>query len=591
MLNSIRSRLIATYLAVIVLILAVSGVILSLTFRTYYIENVQSNLTYEAVLISEMFSFYQLEKDNFDVFLKEVVARAAKDTEARITVIAEDGKVLADSRFEEKEMESHADRPEVVKALKDGKGYDIRLSGTARIQMVYAAVPFASGDVKGVIRLSKPLIEVKILYKNLLSVLFLSIALTGMAVFILSIGIARRFSAPISEITETVRDIACGDLKRRVLHKSDDELGVLAEAINNMTVYLEKTITEISEVKNRFEAVLNNTINGILMFDSEGRIAYANPVARLIFGFKDDFIGRKGVEVIENYELVRMLDEAKNRLAPVRKSVNFYSRGEKILEVNVIPVMESENSSLDSILVVCNDITELKRLEQIRQDFVANVSHELKTPVAAISGFAETLMEEKGENSDNVEEFSRIIYEEAKRLKKMIEELLELSRIESGKMPTSFLPTDIVKIAWEAVDIIKQRFPERSEDIVLRSEERNLVVEADEEQIMRIILNLMENAVYYSPAGTPITLSISRENEYVRIEVKDEGEGIPEKEIPRLFERFYRVDKARSRKTGGTGLGLAIVKHLVENHRGMVKVRSRLGAGSVFSVVLPLKQS
>jgi len=587
--KSIRTRLTATYLVIIILVLLASSLILSHFFKNYYIDSVKDNLIYEAVLASDMFRFYQPEKDDFGVFAEDIAKIVALDTGARVTVIDEVGRVISDSQFDASKMESHAGRPEVYKALKGQFGEDIRFSGTAGIRMLYVAVPFESGEIKGVIRLSKPLTEVESLYRKLFTILLFSITLTGVAAFFISIFMARRFSQPISDITEAVRDIARGNLKRRVRHESDDELGILAEAVNDMTDYLEKTIIKISEVKNRFEAVLNNTVNAILMLDSEGRITYANPVAYKLFGFNDDYIGRKSVELISNYELAQAIDKVKKELVPVRRNINLHDRGERIIEANIIPVLEGNEAFLNSILIVMNDITEIKRLETVRRDFVANVSHELKTPVAAISGFAETLMEEKGENPENIKEFSQIIYDESQRLKKLIDELLELSRLESGKMPTNFIELDLAKAAGEAVDIIKKRFPERKDDIVLIGKEE-VVIEADKEQLMRIMLNLLENAVYYSPQGSRIVLEIAEKSDNAIIKVTDKGEGIPDKEIPRLFERFYRVDKARSRKTGGTGLGLAIVKHLVENNNGIIKVESRVKEGSTFTVILPRKQ-
>lgn len=586
--KSIRTRLTATYLVIILLVLLASSFILSYFFRDYYINNVKDNLVYEAVLASDMFTFYQPES-SFSTFAQDIAQLVSSDTGARVTIIDKEGKVVADSHFDVSKMEPHAGRPEVYKALKGQIGEDIRFSGTAGVRMLYVAVPFESSEIKGVMRLSKPLTEVESLYKKLFTILLLSITLTGVAAFFISIFMARRFSQPISDITEAVRDIARGNLKRRVRHESDDELGILAEAVNDMTDYLEKTIIKISEVKNRFEAVLNNTVNAILMLDNEGRVTYANPVAYKLFGFNDDYIGRKSVELISNYELAQAIDKVKKELVPVRRNINLHDRGERIIEANIIPVLEGKEAFLNSILVVMNDITEIKRLETVRRDFVANVSHELKTPVAAISGFAETLMEEKGDNPENIKEFSQIIYDESQRLKKLIDELLELSRLESGKMPTNFIKLDLARVASDAVAIISRRFPARKDDIVLTGN-KEVIIEADKEQIMRIILNLLENAVYYSPQGSRITLEIAERSDSAVIKVTDKGEGIPAQEIPRLFERFYRVDKARSRKTGGTGLGLAIVKHLVENNNGIIKVESKVKEGSTFSVILPRKQ-
>jgi two-component system phosphate regulon sensor histidine kinase PhoR len=584
--NSFRWRLAATYLLIITSVLLISGLILSLTFKEYYFSNIESNLIYEARLVAEMTGFYD-ESEELVPFMQNICKLAARETDTRITIIDKNGKVLGDSSFDSNELELHKNRPEVFQALQGETGIVSRYSTTAGVNMLYIAVEAGNNDFSGVVRLSMPIDELEANYRHLQYIIMLAILFTGVLAMGISFKLADRFSMPIRSITETVKEMARGNLKKRAYYNSDDELGILTAAVNSMAEYLDNSINEISEVKTRLETVLDNTVNGILMLDIEGRLSYANPMALSLLSIDLNFAGKKHVELINNYQIIELIDEVKEKGEAVRKQVVLHTLGEKVVEVNAVLIDNKETNSREGVLLVLNDITETKRLEQVRKDFVANVSHELKTPVASITGFAETLLSEVGDCSENVQEFSKIIYDESQRLKRIINGLLELSRLESGHFAIKKEEINIAVLIKNVIDTVKNTANSNKVLIDFDSPAEEVFINADADLIFQVLLNLLDNAIKYSPEDKTVRVYLQGDEKELRVSVADQGDGIPEKEVKRIFERFYRVDKARSRKTGGTGLGLAIVKHLVENHGGQVGVENLNGEGTRFYFTLP----
>ncbi len=586
--KSIGKKLTGSYLLIIMLILLATGAILSVSLRQYYLDNVQTNLERESRLAASMLESYQTDETDILDYIDDVSQVVAENIDARVTIVDASGTVIADSMFDPANLGPHNGRPEIYKALQGETGIAIRFSDTENQQMVYVAVPFTNQDMQGVVRLARSLEEVESVHYSVLLLILLAIMMIGVIAFVISTHLAANFTRPLTELTSAVEEIARGDLDKRIPYWSDDELGLLASAVNYMASEMDKTLTEISAVKNRLEVVLRNTVNGIIMVDLEARITYVNPKAQKLLAMGHDYQGRKHVEMINNYELLQAIDEVRRMLQPVRKEIQLFTPAEKQIEANVLPICKDIPQIYGGVLVVLNDITELKRLERVRRDFVANVSHELKTPVTSISGFAETLMNESEENPRNVREFSEIIYNEAVRLSKLINRLLDLSRLESGKSGLNIKNVDMVRLIQDTVELVKQ--DGRVSKINIIKPAGQVLVECDKELIVQVLLNLLDNALIYSPEGEPITISLEDEGERIKVLVIDRGEGIPENETDRVFERFYRVDKARSRKTGGTGLGLSIVKHLVENHNGVTGVESAPGKGSTFYFIIPKKQ-
>jgi two-component system phosphate regulon sensor histidine kinase PhoR len=582
MFKSFRGRMSLTFMALIILVAGGSGLASSLYMKNFYMSNVESNLAYDASLVGHM-----IDVSQGGASYQKIAALAASDTDARVTIIDKDGKVLADSQFDPTNIENHKSRPEIYQALQGQRGVSIRLSETAKVDMLYVAILFQTETVSGVVRVAKPLYQIQTLYNHILMLILWTVLGIGTGALALSLLLARRFASPLKDVTNAVEQIAQGNLNQKVSVQVDDELGSLVNSFNDMAERLRNNMEEISQVKNRLEAVLENTVNALFLVDNEGRLSWINTNAVHLLSIDSKQIGKKIVEVLNNYSLLDLIDNVLKERRPKRQEIVLRAaQGEKILEVNLVPVLTPDRIYQPDVLVVLNDISELKRLQQVRQDFVANVSHELKTPVATISGFAETLVADGKDNPETVREFSQIIYDEAQRLSKMIAAMLELSRLEKGYQELDQENFKLLDIINSAVSIVRKRVPGGTITVEAGPESDGLTVLADRDMIVQAVINLLENALNHSPEGAPVQVKIEKLRDDVRVSVIDQGEGIPDKDQSRIFERFYRVDKARSRKTGGTGLGLAIVKHLIENNGGKVGVKSSPGTGSTFYFTL-----
>ncbi|MGD0621592.1 MAG: ATP-binding protein [Thermacetogeniaceae bacterium] len=399
---------------------------------------------------------------------------------------------------------------------------------------------------------------------------------------LLGIFLAGGIRRPLAEISAVARRIAAGDWEAEVRHPTGDEIGELALALNAISGAIREKSRQLTESKGRLEAVLANMESGVALFDRSGRIDLVNPSAERILGIsKQDAAGRTYVETLKNYPLIRIIDEVLRSGKTQSGEIALIFPAERILEAHAAPVFGEWQEPRGAVLVL-HDISEIRHLERVRAEFVANVSHELKTPVTAVKGFAETLLEGALYNSRACEEFVSIIGEEAERLNRLINDLLSLSRIESRELKLQLEPLELGPEIKQIVDKIKPRFQKKELALGVTVPGHPVVALADRDRLEQVLLNLLENSLMYTPSGGRVEVGVQEEQGMVVVSVRDTGIGIPPDDLPRIFERFYRVDRARSRKLGGTGLGLAIVKHIVEAHGGRVWVESELGQGSTF---------
>lgn len=412
---------------------------------------------------------------------------------------------------------------------------------------------------------------------------------------LLSVGAAvtlelvRSVTRPLEEITRAARHIARGDWNIEIGDAGEDEIGDLASALNGMSGTIEKSVRELAESKGRLETVVSNMSSGVLLFDRSGRVNLLNPAAQEILGVgEDEAMNRPYLEVVKNYSMSRLIDQVMTTWKPVKGEISLIYPRERILEAQGAPFFGVDGEP-QGVVVVLHDISEIRRLERVRAEFVANVSHELKTPVTAVKGFAETLLNGALYNYRSAEEFVKIINEEADRLSRLIHDLLELSRLESKDFRLRVERLDISLEIKQIVDKLKPQFQKKELGLFLELPQEEVMVEVDRDQLEQVLLNLLDNSMKYTPAGGRVEVGMQMLADEVVVWVKDTGIGIPKDDQPRIFERFYRVDKARSRKMGGTGLGLSIVKHIIEAHHGRVWVESALGKGSQFYFVIPKK--
>jgi len=523
--------------------------------------------------------------DQMDAFADDI----GKALNMGVTIIRADGTVLGDSQLSQEsvmKMENHLYRLEVQKALDTGIGESRRFSTAIRKNMFYMATLLEKEPLKLVIRLAVPLSDEEIISYNLRNILFFSL----LGAFILSIffGILASgwIANPIKEISLTAQDMTRGDFTKKIRVRSNDEIGDLADAINYMSKQIKEMIEEATQGRSRLEAVLLSMFEGVMVVDQEGVILLMNETLKDFLRVSQEPIGKKPLEIIRNIEIQEMTDKVLSFPKGVEaRELTVHFPEEKTLLIHATAVIRE--SKTDGAVLVFHDITDLRRLEKVRQDFVANVSHELRTPVATIKGFAETLLGGAIEDKKNLKGFLEIIHADSTRLANLVNDLLDLSQIESGKLKLDFHPCALFPIVDRIITVLDNRLKQKDVFIKTKISDDISLLKADEGGIAQVLLNLVENAIKYNKSNGSVVISAQEKDHFIEITVEDNGIGIPQEDIPRIFERFYRVDKARSRELGGTGLGLSIVKHIVQSHGGEVYVQSVLGKGSSFSFTIP----
>ncbi len=423
-------------------------------------------------------------------------------------------------------------------------------------------------------------------------------SLFGLIIIIpLAYFLARSLTRPIFEITQRAIQLVSSTFDREVQINPKDELGSLSRTISEMRTQLRNKIEDISKEKDYLQTILKGMMEGVLMVDGRGRILMVNDALRNLLSLHSDVADKMPLEVIRNAELEGAIRKVIQEGKSVVLELNLPSSDGRIFEVNVVPIQPStevipkEGPMIRGTIAVFHDITRLKELEKIRQDFVANVSHELRTPLTTIKGYAETLLE-GALKEDVASQFVQVIKRHTDRLTKIVEDLLVLSKIESKEFRLNLEFLSLPELINEVLDLAKDAAVKKNISITKNEISPSLLVEADRDYIEQVLVNLLDNAIKYTPEGGKVTVSaIEKDQKEIEISVQDNGIGIPQKDLPRIFERFYRVDKGRSQELGGTGLGLSIVKHIIQVHRGRIWAESQLGKGSTFNFTLPKRSN
>ncbi|RCW43428.1 two-component system histidine kinase PnpS [Paenibacillus prosopidis] len=590
--NSFRTRLTLIMIAMIALSVSTAGLFMAKTFKENHIDALEDNMVREMQIISARMEWKAGELSSlYDHYTNEA-KELKRYTGARVTFIRNDGVVLGDSDWDPSQMDNHLDRAEVKEALEIGTGRAIRESDTANQNMIYVAIPveIIPDQTPNIIRLAMSLNEVDQSIRNLTMVLVLGLLALFLVAAIISYRIALSMTLPLEQITKVAKRIKNMDYRARVKVTKQDEIGELGNAINAMADSLQVQMTRIQQNENQLESVLDNMINGIVMIDKNGKIVLMNRRAEEVLGFSArELVGRHFAEAKQQYELSQMIQEGLKNKEHLREEITFYFPEERLLELNLVPI-HPDGNEFSGVLLVLQDVSAIRRLERMRSEFVANVSHELKTPITAVKGFAETLLGGAVNDEETARSFLQIIYDESDRLNRLIGDILELSKIESRRVPLSFSPVEVDSFISKSVKLMESEASRKNIELSMNIEQ-GLYVEADEDRLRQIVMNLLSNGINYTPDGGRVSVKVEGVgDDHIRISISDSGIGIPKKDLPRIFERFYRVDKARSRSSGGTGLGLSIVKHLVELHKGTISVTSSLGVGSTFIIELPVLQ-
>jgi len=521
------------------------------------------------------------------------VERAARRTNSRVTLVAPDGRVLADSERRPDEvagMDNHAARPEVRAALNGSVGRDRRRSSGLGAPLIYVAVPVSeSGRVVGALRLAAPLEAATPAYESLRGVMLAGGAVALVVALGIGLFVAGRVTRPVVEMEDVARQMSEGNFRVRASVRSPDEIGTLGRSLNVMAGRLREKIDDLEREQAKATAILDAMVEGVIATDGHDHIILLNERARGIFGLGQTRVERRPLlEVIRNVDLHGLLNESRAAAdgEVVSREIKLPEPSERVLQVHAVPLRFTGDEP--GVVIILHDITELRRLEQVRTEFVANVSHELRTPLTAIQGYLETLLDGALEEPQHARKFLEIVFRHTERLGRLTDDLTDLSNIELGRISLRIEPADLTEVTESALAIIQPRAGSGRVTVEASLPADMPEVLADRDRLAQILINLVDNAVKYTPAGGHVWVEAQRlPSGMVEVAVRDTGVGVPKADLPRLTERFYRVDKARSRELGGTGLGLAIVKHLVLAHGGELGIESELWKGTTVRFTLP----
>jgi len=583
-------KLFPSYLLItLVSVLAVSWYALSFT-RQFFLERTQADLEVSGRLLQEQVVrlLSPLDEKAVDLLCKD----AAGQTDTRVTVVLPDGRVVGDSEEAPANMDNHRDRNEIREAYRGKIGMSIRHSDTISQNMMYVALPlYTDQQLTGVLRMSLAVTAID----DRIGTIRWRIASGGLLVALLASGVSwlvsRRITQPLEKMRSGARQFADGDLFHRLPLSDIREFSGLAETMNQMAEQLQQRIDEINSQRSKTQAVLSSMREGVIATDLEQRVININPTAAKMFGVPmTSAHGRSILELVRNHAFQELMDRSLSSGESLESDIVYHQKGEQIFNVHCTPLLDAVQKRMGG-LVVISDVTQLRRLENMRRDFAASVSHEIKTPLTAIKGFVETLCTGEGDDREETRRFLTIIDKHVNRLATIIDDLMQLSRIESDPevQQIGLACCRIEDVLGTAVGLCKEKSKKKGIDVKLACE-AGLGGRFDATLLEQAAVNLLDNAIKYSPAKSTIQIEALTVDDEIQIRFKDQGMGIAKKHLPRLFERFYRVDKARSRKLGGTGLGLAIVKHIAQAHGGNVTVESEPGKGSTFTLRLPVKQ-
>ncbi len=572
-----------------------AGLTMAQVFKSSHIRALEENMAREINLLEITFPFIPSDDTRAESYYTGKAKELDDLIDSRITFINLDGTVIGDSEMLPVDMDNHIKRKEIESASGENVGSAIRHSESINEDMLYVARHVrSSGGFDGYIRLSMSLAAVDkdlnkgwVLMGGGLLLLFLAAALV-------SYRVASGLTRPLEHITRVANRISRLDYDARVNLNRRDEIGQLGQAINGMADSLQQQLKVIHDNEDLMQSVLANMTGGIVMVDCYGNIALINREAESILHLrKEHILGKPYENLKRNYEFVKFVEEGISRKEFLRTERTIYAPEERIIQFDGVPMFE-DDESYRGMLFLLQDVTDIRRLEGMRSEFVANVSHELKTPIAAVKGFAETLLAGGVTDEETRRSFLQIIHDEGERLNRLIGDILELSKIESKRVPLEYAPVQLKELFGSIFEMMQPAASKKSITVV-QDVPDHLFIEGDEDRLKQIFMNLLSNAINYTQEGGRVRVDVDviegeGAEEKVRIAVSDTGIGIPKKDLPRIFERFYRVDKARSRSSGGTGLGLSIVKHLTELHHGTIRVESKVGEGSSFILELPFMQ-
>ena len=579
-----RGRTFVAVVLVAVVAIGVASALTLLSLRAQLSAAIERTLVAEAKLAGALMTEWLRHNPETDPDLE--ADRIGRLTAARVTLVAPDGRVVGDSVEDATaiaSMENHAARPEVVAASRGLVGTSRRHSDTVGTDLLYAAVRLDHPRV-GVVRLALPLTDVDTqvasVRRSMLSALAVAIVCAVGLAWVSSLVLSRR----VQRIAASAQRYAAGDFSWPIQESGSDELGVVARTLDDIVQQLGRKLDEIAQDRARMEAILAGMLEGVLVLDAQGRVLLVNDAARRLLRANDLAPGQHHLEVLRHPDVGALLAIALSGGAPEGLEFSPPRDPNRTIVARAAAVTTGPTRS---VVLVLHDISDLRRADRMRRDFVANVSHELRTPLTAIQGYVEALLDEMPEDDGDTRRFLGIIQRHSVRMERLVRDLLRLARLEAGQEAVERITCSTESVFGSVVTELASAIEDRAQRVVTTVAPDAASLLTDAGKLHDVFRNLVENAVAYAPQGTTIRLDADRQGEWIRLRVSDEGPGIPEADLARIFERFYRVDKARSRESGGTGLGLSIVKHLVSLLGGDVQAANGDRGGAVFTVRLP----
>jgi two-component system phosphate regulon sensor histidine kinase PhoR len=570
-------------------LLVVVYLAIRLTLPPYLVRQIEGDLRRDAVVVREVFESRIRTGHPDAAEINRLSHDLAKKTGLRITVIGPGGTVIGESEKPESELkniENHLQRPEVQQALREDIGSAMRHSDTIGVDLLYVAVPVRNDNLVGIVRVAMPLVEIRHTTTRVLHTVAVASVLVGLATAPILYWLSRRVTRPILQMREVAGRVARGDFTEKAPARVSGELGELATALNDMSSQLAARIRELSEEKADLSAILAGMTEGVLVVRPDGRIRLTNQALRSPFAINEDAVGKTVLEAFRNVPLQELVSEVIQKGDVAARELTFLTPNERTYELSATR-LQGGQGVLTGVIVVFHDITRMRQFENTRKEFVANVSHELRTPLSIIKGYVETLLDEQPPDEQTARQFLQTVQRHSHRLEALIADLLSISALESQQARLNFESVSMRAAAQSVVDELARQASERFVAVSLEIPEQLPAVRADAQRLHQVLFNLLDNAIKYTPSGGHVTIRAEEKDGFIETTVADDGPGIAPEHLPHVFERFYRVDKARSRELGGTGLGLSIVKHIVQSHAGRAWAESQIEKGSTFYFTLP----
>lgn len=582
-------KLYAILVALVILVAGLAGVLVSIRIQAESLAEIERSLQARAQLLEEIVASSLTAQGSDDIQAR--IQSLGDQLGTRLTVLGKDGRVLADSQEQPRNMSNHGSRPEVLAARSQGSGSSVRLSDTLGTEMMYFALPvFANGQLTGYVRTALSTASVDLRLEGLRYLVMGTAGLAAVVALIIGFFLTRSVIRPLSEMTAVAESIASGNYDWQLPDTSrKDEIGKFESALSQMALSSRNRMEKIIANRNELAAILGGMVEGVVAVDVEQSILHMNSVSGGMLGASpEESLGKKIWDVTKVKEVADVLTDVLKGGTEIKRKLRITGTPrDEVIEMHSSPLLDGDGKVTGAI-VVLHDVTELHRLENVRKDFVGNVSHELKTPITAVRALAETLMDDSEMDSAVRKRFLGKIREQSFRLSSIVTDLLTLSRLESEGGAIQFSELDLRETVRASVKALQSTGEGRGVQVESDLRDAPIQILGDEEALGQMVTNLLDNALKYTPEGGRVWVQLRAEGQWAFVEVHDTGIGIEPAEQERIFERFYRVDKARSRELGGTGLGLSIVKHIARTHKGDVTVESSLGAGSSFIIRLPL---